>query len=243
MKKIKYDNDILQPVREYLGNTVSLFLFALISIGSTSCSQNNTDNAVVGGDQAKSKKSQTASNHTTKKNGKVKFKAAVGTASFSLKFYEDGLKMLDENEAEITRITRTKEGKYKIKDANDRVLGYVTGNTPKFKIKDSSQQSTLFIFQRQQDGDWKLETEDVGEQLLCKIGKRDYGWKIESASEKELGKVKNENGRISIRGANGNTLFYTNDSFSGIAVVPFTLQQLTKPQQAALCAALNSESN
>ena len=125
----------------------------------------------------------------------------------------------------------------------DQVLGCVTGKNTKFKIKNSSQESTLFIFQRQQDGDWKLETEDVGEQLLCKIGKRDYGWKVESGSETKLDKVKHENGRISIRGSNGKTLFYTNDSFSGIAVVPFLLQQLNKPQQAALCAAINLGSN
>ena len=239
MKQIKKENTLTCDWNSYFDLSVPIISLSLILLGSVSCSNNKTENTVATGNE---KKVQSALKFTSRKDGKVKFKETGSSTYFTLKFYEDGLKMLDKKENEIARITK-KEDKYKIKDANDQVLGYVTGKKTKFKIKDNSQESTLFIFQRQQDGDWKLETEDVGEQLLCKIGKRDYGWKIESASEKELGKVKNENGRISIRGANGNTLFYTNDSFSGIAVVPFTLQQLTKPQQAALCAALNSESN
>ena len=239
MKQIKKENTLTCDWNSYFDLSVPIISLSLILLGSVSCSNNKTENTVATGNE---KKVQSALKFTSRKDGKVKFKETGGSTYFTLKFYEDGLKMLDKKENEIARITK-KEDKYKIKDANDQVLGYVTGKKTKFKIKDNSQESTLFIFQRQQDGDWKLETEDVGEQLLCKIGKRDYGWKVESGSETKLDKVKHENGRISIRGSNGNTLFYTNDSFSGIAVVPFLLQQLNKPQQAALCAALNLGSN
>jgi hypothetical protein len=239
MKQIKNDITLTCDWNNFFDLAAPIISLSLILFGSVSCSNNKTENTVATRNE---KKVESGQKFTSKKDGKVKFKEMGGSTYFTLKFYEDGLKMLDKKENEIARITK-REDKYKIKDSNDQVLGYVTGKNTKFKIKNSSQESTLFIFQRQQDGDWKLETEDVGEQLLCKIGKRDYGWKIESGSETELGKVKHENGRISIRGSNGHTLFYTNDTFSGIAVVPFLLQQLNKPQQAALCAALNLGSN
>jgi hypothetical protein len=239
MKQTKTENTLACDWSIFFDLTARIISLSLILFGSISCSNNKTENTVATGNE---KKVESGLKFTSKKEGKVKFKETGGSTYFTLKFYDDGLKMLDKKENEIARITK-KEDKYKIKDANDQVLGYVTGKKTKFKIKNSSQESTLFIFQRQQDGDWKLEAEDSGEQLLCKIGKRDYGWKIESGSETELGKVKHENGRISIQGSNGNTLFYSNDSFSGIAVVPFLLQQLNKPQQAALCAALNLGSN
>ena len=168
---------------------------------------------------------------------KIKFKKPGGTTAFSLKFKIDGLKLVDGNEQEIARINFTENGKYKAKDSADKVLAYVTGNAPKFQIKDATQKETLFTLQKQEDGDWKLEGSE--EKLICKIGKRDYGWKIEDGAEKQLGKVKTEDGRISIRDQNDEELFYTNDPLPSMTAVPFALPQLSQPQAAALSAALS----
>ena len=212
-----------------------LSFILLIIIGAVSCF-NNVENP-----GAINNKPNEAFKYIPKIDGKVKFKQTGGLNSFSLKFYEDGLKLSDESDNEIARITRTSDGKYKIKDAEDIALGYVTGASPKFKLTDQSQQLTQFIFQKQNDGDWKLETVDGGEIILWKVGKREYGWKIECSSNSKLSKIKEKDGRIAITDGDDKTIVYTNDEFSPLATVPFTFSQLTKAQQAGLSAALNME--
>ena len=216
-----------------IGRITKLGIFMFILIGAGACSQDRkkSDNKLP--------QSAQQSIRAGKTDGKVKVKKAGGETAFILKFYDDGLKLLDQRENEIARITRTKSEKYRIKDAGDNVLGYVTGSSNKFKIVDKTQQLTLFIFQSQSDGDWKLESLDDEENLLWKVGNRDYGWKIESSTETKLSKVKVKNGRTTITDNNDDTTFYTNDEYSSLAIVPFTFNQLTKPQQAALSAALN----
>jgi hypothetical protein len=167
---------------------------------------------------------------------KIKFKQPGGETAFSIKLKEDGLKLVNAREEELVRVTESDSGKYKIKAPDDKVLGYVTGEVPKYRIKDASQEKVLFEFRRQDDGDWKLE--DGEEVLLSKVLKRDYGWKIEDAFENELAKVKTEEGRLSIRDAKGEVRLYTNDSMSSIAAVPFGLPQLDQGQAAALSVAL-----
>jgi hypothetical protein len=168
--------------------------------------------------------------------GKIKFKQPGGETAFSIKLKEDGLKLVNGREEELVRVTRDESGKHKFKDPSDKVLGYVTGGVPKYRIKDATQKQVLFEFRRQDDGDWKLK--DGKEALLCKVLKRDYGWKIEDASENELAKVKTDGGRLSIRDAKGEVRLYTDDSMSSVAAVPFALPQLDQGQSAALLAAL-----
>lgn len=224
-----------QIYRELNSPILNLSFILLILIGAVSCF-NNVENP-----SSKNNQPNEASKYIPKTDGKVKFKQTGGLNSFSLKFYEDGLKLSDESDNELARITRTSNGKYKIKDEENNVLGYVTGASPKFKLTDQSQQLTQFIFQKQKDGDWKLETVDGGERILWKVGKREYGWKIESSANSKLSKIKDKDGRIAITDSDDKTLVYTNDEYSLLATVPFTFSQLTKAQQAALSAALNME--
>ncbi|MGK0189815.1 MAG: hypothetical protein ACI9R3_005633 [Verrucomicrobiales bacterium] len=169
-------------------------------------------------------------------SGKIKFKQPGGGTAFSIKLKDDGLKLVNDREEELVRVTRDESGKHKFKDPTDKVLGYVTGGVPKYRIKDATQEQVLFEFRRQDGGDWKLE--DGAEALLCKVLKRDYGWKIEDASENELAKVKTDGGRLSIRDAKGEVRLYTDDAMPSAAAVPFALPQLDQGQAAALMAAL-----
>lgn len=168
--------------------------------------------------------------------GKIKFKLDNGETAFSLKIMDDGAKLVDAQEMELARITRSGADKLKIKDSADKVLAYIVGNTPRFKVEDAAQQKTLFKFQQQDDKDWKLE--DGSENTLAKIKHRDYGMKIVDANEKDLAKVKSDGGKTSIRGSNDKTMLYTNDSINMEAVSPFALKELSQPIQAALSLAL-----
>ncbi len=226
---------IIRPLQSITRNTAGIFTFLILL--TTACSKKepagpSTSN--VGPQMPETTDNTILAAPTTEK---IKFKKPGGTTAFSLKFKIDGLKLVDANEQEIARINFTDTGKYKAKDSADKVLAYVTGNSPKFQIKDATQKETLFTLQKQEDGDWKLEGSE--EELLCKIGQRDYGWKIEDGTEKQLGKVKTEDGRISIRDQNDEELFYTNDPLSSMTAVPFALPQLSQAQAAALSAALS----
>jgi hypothetical protein len=215
---------------------IAIALITLSLLMATACSKKRSGkpaNRDGGGSQSQASNTP---NPKASSTGKIKFKKPGGATAFSLKLKDDGLKLVDANEKELARITHSESDKYKFKDAADKTLGYVTGAAPKFKIKDAAQEKTLFIFQRQEGGDWKLE--DGDENLICKIGKRDYGWKIEDDTEKELAKVKTDGGRTSIRDSSDQTLFYTNDAITPLAAVPFGLAQLSQPQQAAQSAAL-----
>lgn len=141
--------------------------------------------------------------------GKVKFKDGDGKTRFSIKPMDDGAKIVDAEEKELARLN-VKSTKMKIKDPNDKVLGYVVGSQGRYKIKNADQSEDLWKLQRQDDGDWKLE--DGNDELIYKIKKRDYGFEIESASEKSLFKVKLKDGKTSLRNSSDATVYYTKDS-------------------------------
>ena len=170
---------------------------------------------------------------------KIKFKKPGGETAFSIKLKDGDLKLVDPNEKELARVTVTEGGKFKLKDSGDEVLGYVTGEFPRFKIKDAAEKETLFEFGRQNDGDWKLKRAEDME--ICRIGKRDYGWKIEDGSKNDLGRVKVDGERTSIRDSGGQVRYYTNDFVPSLSVVPFGMPELTRGQAAALSAALMKE--
>ena len=206
-----------------------LLLCSLFSVAG--CFENKPEEA----DERSSKKETI---FTPPPGEKIKFKFSNGSTAFSLKPKGDGMKVVDADDKEIVRVTLSGPRKYKFKDANDQVLGYVTGGFPSFKIKDSNLQDTLFEFQRQPDGDWKLK--DGKEGLLAKVGARDYGWKVEDGSEKQLAKIKIDGERTSIRDGSEKTIYYTNDLIPSIAAVPFGLPSLGKQQAAALSAVLTT---
>jgi len=212
-------------------------LIILNLILATACSKENKAKPTQKDQTNPKPRAENNSNKIPRTNyTKIKFKKPGGATAFILKPQDNGLKLVDGFEREIARINLTDNGQYKSKDSTDKVLAYVTGNGPKFQIKNAVQDQTLFSFQQQKGGDWKLK--DGEETLLCKIEKRDYGWKIEDTDQKPIGKVKLENGRTTLRDGDENDLFHTNDSINPIATTPFLIPQLSQAQAATLSAAL-----
>jgi hypothetical protein len=164
---------------------------------------------------------------------RVKIKKGDGSTAFEIKGKDDGAKVVDANEAELYRL-KAKKGKVKVRDPQDKTLGYVKHypDGDYFKVKDASQETDLFKLQPQADGDWKLE--DGNQKLLCKLKKRDYGWVVRDAEEKDLFKVKVADGKTSLRNAKDETVYYTKGKVSSLAFCALGLSQLDESQRLGL---------
>ena len=142
---------------------------------------------------------------------KIKIKSGAGKNLYSIKWKDDGAKLVDADEKELARYNVSSGGaKLKIKDPEDNVIGYLVGDraSGRIKVEDSSQEKELFKLIRQEDGDWKLE--DAEDNLLVRVKVRDYGAELESASDVSLYKVKLKDGKTSLRNALDATTLYTN---------------------------------
>ena len=165
----------------------------------------------------------------------VTFKKPGGEVAFTLKSYEDHLHLCDRLGNILVRISVTDEERIQFLNAERKLEGSLRGSFPRYKVTtvDDSEWSE---FRRQSDGDWKLKSSDGLE--VCRIGKRDYGWKIEDGSENVFSRIKVDSGRVSLRDHNGQVLYYTNDTIDSLSVVPFGMPKLTRGQAAALYFAL-----
>jgi len=142
---------------------------------------------------------------------KIKIKTGEGAAAYSIKWKDDGAKLVDENEQELARYNVSDGGrKLKIKDPEDQVIAYLVGSagSGRIKVEGADQETELFKLIRQDDGDWKLE--DSSDKLLVRIKVRDYGAELESAADVSLYKVKARDGKTSLRDAKDKTLWYSN---------------------------------
>ena len=85
---------------------------------------------------------------------KVKVKNGDGETAFSIKWKDDGAKMVDGQEQELARYN-VSPGKMKVKDPDDQVLAYLVGlpSGGRVKVKDASQEKELFKLIRQDDGE------------------------------------------------------------------------------------------
>lgn len=146
---------------------------------------------------------------------KIKFKNEAGKTAFSLKLKDDGGKLVDGQEKELARYTRS-ENKIKIKDEADKVLGYVVMTADKIRLEMADQKTVLFTLRHQADGDWKLE--DPGDIRVYTVKKRDYGVEIEDAAKSSLYKVKTKGGKSSLRNASDKTVFHTDEEISAAAM-------------------------
>lgn len=153
-------------------------------------------------------------------DGKIEIE---GELALALKPATDGAKLVDDAGAELARYT-WRDGKCKIKDASDAVLGQITGGPTKWKLENADRTATLFAFQRQSDGDWKLE--DGSEGVLVKVERRDYGWRLEDTGGNVLGKVKPKGDGVSVRGPDEETRFSTKDGLSPLAAACLALDQV-----------------
>lgn len=148
--------------------------------------------------------------------GKMKFKNGADEPVLSFKWYEDGgAKLVDGQETELARYT-WKDGKLKIKDAGDEVLGFVTGTDPSYRVEAPDQVTTLFKLQRQDDGDWKLE--DADGSLICRLKRRAYGIEIEGPDDRRIATAKKKGDKVAVRDPDENVLFATKDAASVEAV-------------------------
>jgi len=159
-----------------------------------------------------------------------------GKIAFTLRIKEKNLKITDPEGIELVRVSLTGSSMFEFKESKNGISGYLSGEFPEFTFKNAGEKETLFEFRRKDDGDWKLKRPDGVE--ICRIGKRDYGWKIESGSEKFLGRVKVDDGRTSLRDSVGEVLYYTNDMIPSLSLVPFGMPELTRGQAAALSTAI-----
>lgn len=167
---------------------------------------------------------------------KVKFKLDGGSEAFSLKPKADGAKLETPDGQELARLTVDKQ-KVKIKDASDRVLGYAIAKDGYWKLENAEQTEELFILRQQDDGDYKLET--GADEAVYRIKKRDYGWEIETPQKQSLYKVKDKEGKISLRDASDRNVLTTKSEVAPIAVACFGFDVLSREQQAALAYAVN----
>lgn len=147
--------------------------------------------------------------------GKVKFKNTMGKTEYSIKPKSNGAKLVDAQEKELARYTSSAR-KMKIKDAKDKTLAYIIFAAPHFHIEDAQQQQRLWKFQRQSDGDWKLEKQN--QTLVNRVKKRDYGYEVESATKKSLYKAKLKGEKTSLRDAKDKTKLSTKNKISTLSV-------------------------
>ncbi|MBW4554756.1 MAG: hypothetical protein KME59_02225 [Trichormus sp. ATA11-4-KO1] len=168
---------------------------------------------------------------------KIKFKTEGGSDLFALKQQADGAKLVDGNDQELARIKADKSGKIKIKNASDKVLGYVVTAKGYWKLENPEQSQDLYILRRQNDGNYQLE--NAAKKEIYQIKTRKDGWGIETPDKKLVYQVRIKAGKTSLRNASANTVFSTKSEISPIAFTCFGLDVLTREQQAALAYAVN----
>ncbi|MDZ7958948.1 MAG: hypothetical protein RMY34_13880 [Aulosira sp. DedQUE10] len=168
---------------------------------------------------------------------KIQFKTEGGTELFAMKPEADGAKLVDGKNQEIARIKADTSGKIKIKNASEKVLGYVVTAKGDWKLKDANQSQDLYILRRQNDGDYKLE--DTAKKEIYRIKARNDGFEIETPDKNLVYQVKVKNGKISLRKAPSKTIFSTRSQLSPIAFTCFGFDVLTREQQAGLAYAVN----
>ena len=145
--------------------------------------------------------------------------------------------MEDASGAELARFTIDESGKVKIKDAADVVLGYIVSQPGYWKVENADQTQELYIFRRQDDGDYKLE--DGANTQIYRVKMRDYGYEIETPDKQSLYKVKQKENKISLRDASEQTVLSTKAAVMPVAIAPFGFDVLTREQQAALSFAVS----
>jgi hypothetical protein len=209
---------------------VTLFLIATIIGCGSNKSGNDVSNSSV------SQNSPVATNVAAQQE-KIKFKTEGGTDLFSLKQEADGAKLLDGKNQELARIKTDTSGKIKIKNASEKVLGYVVTEQGYWKLKDANQSKDLYIFRRENNGDYKLE--DAAKKEIYRVKARNDGFEIETPGKNSVYQIKVKNEKISLRRGAGKTVFSTKSQLSPIAFTCFGFDVLTREQQAALAYAVN----
>ncbi|OUL29597.1 hypothetical protein [Nostoc sp. 106C] len=178
-----------------------------------------------------------AVNNIAANQDKIQFKTEGGAELFAMKPEADGAKLVDGKNQELARIKAEKSGKIKIKNAAEKVLGYVVSEKSDWKLKDANQSQDLYILRRQNDGEYKLE--DAAKKEIYRIQARNDGFDIQTPEKNLVYQVKVKNGKTSLRKAPSKTIFSTKSQLSPIAFTCFGFDVLTREQQAGLAYAVN----
>lgn len=154
---------------------------------------------------------------------KVRFKDDVGQTRLALKFKDDGAKLVDAQDQELARYTRS-ENRIKVKDTADKVLGYVVLTADLLRLEAADQRTELFSLRRQADGGWKLE--DPQRARVYTLKPREYGVELEDAHSASLYKVKSKSGKTSLRNRADQTVYRTDEELSAPAMACLGFDQL-----------------
>lgn len=219
-------------------NKAGIVLLIAIAITLSSCGTKSSDQQPSASSPTNPKTTTVAQNsNTVTLTDSVKFKLDSGADAFSLKPKDNGAKFVDGNDKELARLTVDANQKVKIKDASDKVLGYVVKKEGYWKIEDVNQTKELFILRHQSDGDYKLE--DGANTQIYRIKARSDGFEIETPQKQSLYNAKVKEGKISLKNASGETVLSTKAKVLPIVVACFGFDKLSREQQAALAYAVN----
>ncbi|WP_414565225.1 MULTISPECIES: hypothetical protein [unclassified Anabaena] len=173
----------------------------------------------------------------TNSTEKIKFKTEFGADLFSLKQQANGAKLVDGNDQELANMRAEELGKLKIKNASDKVLGYVIRERGQWTIKNPEQTQSLYILKRHNDLNYSLE--DTAKKEIYQIKTQNDRWEINTPQQNLVYQIRIKDGKTSLRNASANTVFSTKSQIAPIAFACFGLDILTHEQQAALAYAVN----
>ena len=214
--------------------SLNLFVASCQDTKSTTVDIPSTTNNSVVQNNIKTSDRVTIKNNLTTK---VKFKRANGTAVFSLKPKANGIKVENAAGEEIARLTVDSDRQIKIKNPADQTLGYVVSKSDYWKLENADRTKELYILRKQTDGDYKLET--AKNKPIYRLKRRNYGWEIETPQNQSLYKVKTKANKIALRDSRDNIVMETKSNFSVLAVACFGFDALNQEQQAALAYAVS----
>ncbi|WP_414551771.1 hypothetical protein [Anabaena sp. CCY 0017] len=209
--------------------TLGMLITALLS-----CSNNPTKDEVS---QQNTQTTTVTVTNVANRTEKIKFKTEFGADLFSLKQQDNGAKLVDGNDQELARIRENTPGKLKIKNASEKVLGYVISQKGQWKLENPEESQVLYILKIQNDGHYTLE--DAANKAIYQIQTQNNTWEINTPDQKLVYQVRIKDGKTSLRDASATTVFSTKSEISPIAFACFGFDVLTREQQAALAYAVN----
>ncbi|MGH1397094.1 MAG: hypothetical protein ACRAVC_24125, partial [Trichormus sp.] len=139
-------------------------------------------------------------------------------------------------EQEIARIKTDESGRIKIKNAQEKVLGYVLKSQGSWTVENPDKKA-LYILKRNSNSNYQLE--DSNQKQIYQIITNKKGLEIFTSDKKLIYQVTIKEGKISLRNTSGSTVFSTKSNISPIAFACFGLDVLTREQQAGLAYAVN----
>jgi hypothetical protein len=167
----------------------------------------------------------------------LKVRDAAGREVFTIKWLDDGAKLVDPGERELARL-KPREDRVKINGPDDTPLGLISGDAAKIKVE-TADKALLFVLRRQADGDYKLE--DARETLLAKLKiKGGDAIRVEDAAGATLCKAKRKGGKLVITDAAEAPKLTADGPASLMGFAALGLERLTPPQRAALLYRLDA---